>query len=217
MTEADTIVYLVDDDDAVRSGLRMLLEQHAFTVRDFASADEFMHAYQDDDPGCVVLDLCMPGTDGLALQEYLSVQGLPIPIIFISGQGNIPASVRAIKSGAINFLEKPVPHQELLANIQEALLLDTCRRSRMQKERELRMRYRSLTPREQEVMAMVASGLTNKAMADHLHISSRTVEIHRSRMMKKLQAGNLVDLVSVARVCGVVNQFHESMKNADPE
>jgi FixJ family two-component response regulator len=207
----------VDDDDAVRSGLRMLLEQHAFTVRDFASADEFMHAYQDDDPGCVVLDLCMPGTDGLALQEYLSVQGLPIPIIFISGQGNIPASVRAIKSGAINFLEKPVPHQELLANIQEALLLDTCRRSRMQKERELRMRYRSLTPREQEVMAMVASGLTNKAMADHLHISSRTVEIHRSRMMKKLQAGNLVDLVSVARVCGVVNQFHESMKNADPE
>jgi FixJ family two-component response regulator len=176
-----------------------------------------MRAYQDDDPGCVVLDLCMPGTDGLALQEYLSVQGLPIPIIFISGQGNIPASVRAIKSGAINFLEKPVPHQELLANIQEALLLDTCRRSRMQKERELRMRYRSLTPREQEVMAMVASGLTNKAMADHLHISSRTVEIHRSRMMKKLQAGNLVDLVSVARVCGVVNQFHESMKNADPE
>jgi FixJ family two-component response regulator len=207
MTEAEPVVYLVDDDDAVRGGLRMLLEQHAFTVRDFASADEFMRHYQTDLPGCVVLDLCMPGTDGLALQEYLSVQSLPIPIIFISGHGNIPASVRAIKSGAINFLEKPVPHQELLTNIREALFLDSRRRSQIEKVRELRVRYRSLTPREREIMAMVASGLTNKAMADHLHISSRTVEIHRSHMMKKLQVGSLVDLLSAARLCGVADHF----------
>jgi FixJ family two-component response regulator len=205
MAEAETVVYLVDDDDAVRGGLRMLLEQHAFTVRDFASADEFMDHYKTDLPGCVVLDLCMPGMDGLALQEYLSVRSLPIPVIFISGYGNIPASVRAIKNGAINFLEKPVPHQELLANIREALLLDAMRRSNVQKERAFRVRYRSLTPRERQVMAMVASGLTNKAMADHLHISSRTVEIHRSRMMKKLQVANLVGLLSAARICGVVD------------
>jgi FixJ family two-component response regulator len=207
MAGAETVVYLVDDDDAVRGGLRMLLEQHAFKVRDFASADDFMRHYQADLPSCLVLDLCMPGTDGLALQEYLSLQSLPIPVIFISGHGNIPASVRAIKSGAINFFEKPVPHQELLINIREALSLDARRRSSVQKEQEFRVRYKSLTPRERQVMAMVASGLTNKAMADHLHISSRTVEIHRSRMMKKLQVANLVDLLSAARICGVVDPF----------
>ncbi|MEJ2456501.1 MAG: response regulator [Candidatus Thiodiazotropha sp.] len=203
MAEADTVVYLVDDDAAVRGGLRLLLEQHELKVHDFASADEFLEYYRADFPGCLVLDLRMPGTDGLALQTHLATQRLPIPVIFISGHGSIPVSVKAIKSGAVNFLEKPVPHQELLRNIREALLLDARHRSQIEKGSEFQARYASLTPREREIMAMVVSGLTNKEMAEHLHISFRTVEIHRSRMMKKLQTGNLVDLLYAARICDV--------------
>ncbi len=208
MAKAGPVVYLVDDDAAVRGGLRLLLEQHELKVSDFASADEFLKYYKVDLPGCLVLDLRMPGTDGLALQRHLAAQSLPIPVIFISGHGSIPASVKAIKSGAVNFLEKPVPHQELLANIREALLLDARHRTQVEKGREFQLRYASLTRREREIMAMAASGLTNKEMAERLHISFRTVEIHRSRMMKKLQAGNLVDLLYAARICGVA--YHPS-------
>ena len=191
-------VFLVDDDAAVRDALTQLLEGNALAVRSFASADDFLESCPADAPGCLVLDVKMPGTTGLELQAKLAERGAYWPIIFLTGYGDVPTTVAAIKGGAVEFLEKPAPEGVLIERVQAALDLDAERRRRGAQQDAVRERYEELTPREQEVMALVATGTSNKEIARQLHISHRTVETHRARVMRKMGAVSLLQLVKMA-------------------
>jgi two-component system response regulator FixJ len=197
----DPIVYLVDDDAAMRESLAMLLDQAGFKVRPFPSADDFLATYSDDDPGCLVLDLRMPGMSGLELQETLGRNGRRLPIIFLSGFGNVPATVSAIRGGAVDFLEKPVSVETLVERIRQSLDLDRSQRQAAAEKLGIRELYSNLTPREREVMVLAIKGLANKEIARHLGISPRTVENHRARVMQKMQVDNIAELCQVAAVC----------------
>ncbi len=188
-------VHVVDDDDAVRSSLRLLLKSVGLPTVAHASAHEFLAAWDADQPGCLVLDVRMPGMSGIELQAELNQRGAIIPVIFISGHGDIPMAVEAIQHGAFDFLQKPFRDQDLIDRVQRALASDADHRQLLQQRETLRQRYDSLTPREQEVLQLVPQGKANKVMAGDLGVSQRTVEIHRARVMEKMGAQSLAQLV----------------------
>lgn len=195
MSQKSASVFVVDDDDAVRNSLRLLLKSVGLPTVAFASAREYLETWHPAQPGCLVLDVRMPGMSGLELQEELNRRGAIIPVIFISGHGDIPMAVEAIQHGAFDFLQKPFRDQDLIDRVQRALAADQANRQSLAQRDLLRRRYDSLTPREQEVMAMVTQGKANKVMAGDLDISQRTVEIHRARVMEKMGAQSLAQLV----------------------
>lgn len=194
MTTSKT-VFVVDDDDAVRDSLAMLISSVGLAVETFESAAEFLAVYVPSRPGCVVLDIRMPGLSGLDLQQRLKAMGATLPIIFISGHGDVPMAVRAMRRGAVDFLLKPFNDQELLDRIHHALELEKDRRREKNLRRNVEQRMVLLTPREKEVMGRVIEGETNKVIASRLGLSRRTVEIHRARVMEKMQATSLAQLV----------------------
>lgn len=191
-------VFLVDDDAAVRDGLAQLLQGDRLLVRAFASAEEFLAAANPAEPGCIVLDVRLPGASGPELQKRLAERGGHWPIIFLTGYGDVPTTVTALKAGAVDFLEKPAPAGALLERVHAALDLDAMRREAEATRDEARARMEQLTPREQEVMVLVAAGTSNKEIARQLRISHRTVETHRARVMRKMGAGSLLELVRIA-------------------
>lgn len=188
-------VFIVDDDDAVRSSLRLLLKSVGLPAVAYASATDFLTAWHPDQAGCLVLDVRMPGMSGIELQHELNRRGAIIPVIFISGHGDIPMAVEAIQHGAFDFLQKPFRDQELIDRVQRALATDAENRGDLAKRDAIRDRFESLTPREREVLALVTQGKANKVMAGDLGVSQRTVEIHRARVMEKMGAGSLAQLV----------------------
>ena len=203
---SEAVIAIVDDDLSAREGLSSLIRSTGFKVETFASAQEFLARPGAEPPSCLVLDLQLPGLSGLDLQKRMAEVELEIPIIFLTGHGNIPVSVQAMKAGAVEFLTKPVIEQELLQAIQEAIERDRRTRQQHAELRELRDRYESLTPREQEIMQQVVSGLLNKQTAAELSITEYTVKIHRGHVMRKMHAESLADLVRMAESLGIRSQ-----------
>lgn len=194
---AEFTVFVVDDDQAVRESLALLVQSVGLEVETFASAQDFLDLYAPERPGCLITDIRMPGMSGLELQERLSADGRHIPVIVLTGFGDVPAAVRALKGGAIDFVEKPFNPQALLDLVQQAIVRDSERRAQAAREADLDKRMASLTPREQEVMALVVAGKANKVIAIDLLISERTVELHRGRIMKKMRARSLAELMRI--------------------
>jgi RNA polymerase sigma factor (sigma-70 family) len=203
MREEQPVVFVVDDDASVRDALEDLLRSVGLGVASFGSAQEFLASKRPDAPGCIVLDVRLPGASGLEFQRELTESSIQLPIIFISGHGDIPMSVRAIKSGAIEFLTKPLREQELLDAVQAGIERDRARRREAKLVAELRERFNSLTPREQEVLPLIITGRPNKQIAAQLELSEMTVKVHRSQIMRKMRAKSLVDLVRMADQLGV--------------
>ena len=203
MPEPEAIVAIVDDDRSFREGVSSLIRAAGWEVETFASAEEFLACPHVDAPSCVLLDLQLPDLNGLDLQKRMAEGNLDIPIVFITGYGDIPASVRAIKAGAVEFLTKPFDKQQLFRAIGEAMERDRHDRQEHAQLREVRQRYHSLTSREQQVMQQVVSGLLNKQIAAELTISEFTVKLHRGRVMRKMQAESLADLVIMAERLGI--------------
>ena len=206
LRESDAIIAIVDDDPSVRRGLERLIRSVGWKAETFASAQEFLDRPRTEAPGCLVLDLQLPGLSGLELQKRMAEAGLDIPIVFLTGHGDIPASVKAMKAGAVEFLTKPVDEQDLLNAIQEAIERDRRTREQQAETRDLRDRYQSLTAREQEVMRQVISGLLNKQVAADLNITEDTVKFHRGHIMRKMRADSLADLVRMAESLGIRSQ-----------
>ena len=196
-------VFIVDDDPAVRDSLGLSLRKAGFTVESHASAEDFLKVYKEERRGCILLDIRMPGMSGMELQEYLAEKGIEIPIVFITGHGDVPTSVRAIKRGAVDFLEKPFSREDLISRVEEALEQDALMRDRSDANAVFLRRFERLTPREREVMTQVVSGKANKVTARELGMSYRTVETHRARVMEKMDAESLVELVDMAIICGI--------------
>jgi two-component system, LuxR family, response regulator FixJ len=198
MQEPAPTIYVVDDDEGVRNSLRFLLKSVGLTARTLASAREFLETYKPGQPGCVVLDVRMPGMSGLELQQQLNLRGAIIPVIFITGHGDIPMAVEAMQHGAFDFLQKPFRDQDLIDRIQRALERDARNRATLAQHDRIRERFDSLTPREREVLTLMTRGKPNKVMAADLGVSQRTVEIHRARVMEKTGAASLAQLVRMA-------------------
>ena len=194
MTDA-SIVFVVDDDPSVRSSLKFLLSTVGLQVESFGSADTFLLRKPSDAPSCLVLDVRLPGLSGLDFQRELAVRNIHIPIVFLTGHGDIPMSVRAIKAGAVEFLTKPFRDQDLLDAVRIALERDRARREQEKEVTDLQQRFDSLTSREQQVISMLVSGMLNKQIAGHLGTAESTVKVQRSRAMEKMHAESLVDLV----------------------
>ena len=195
MTAPLPTVFIVDDDAAVRNSLRLLVKSVGLTAAAFVSAQEFLATYDPLQPGCLVLDVRMPGMSGLDLQQQLNLRGAVIPVIFITGHGDIPMAVEAMQHGAFDFLQKPFRDQDLIDRIQRALEKDRESRAALGQRARNRERFASLTPREREVLTLVTSGKANKVMAVDLGLSQRTVEIHRARVMEKMGASSVAQLV----------------------
>jgi RNA polymerase sigma factor (sigma-70 family) len=197
-TKIDSIVYVIDDDSSIREAITSLIESVGMCVEAFGSAKEFMASSRRNAPACLVLDVRMPGLSGLDLQRELTDAGIRIPIIFITGHGDIPMSVRAMKAGAVEFLTKPFRDQDLLDAIAQAVDRDRELRKQQAGIADLRDRFERLTPREREVMELVVAGLLNKQIAVRLGISEITVKLHRHQVMEKMKADSLADLVRMA-------------------
>lgn len=195
MPPREPIVYVVDDDPGVLDSIRLLLRSVGLTARTFESASAFLDAFDPDEPGCVVLDVRMPGMSGLDLQERLREMDAGLPIVFVTAHGDIPMAVQAVKAGALDFIPKPFRDQDLLDRVQHAIVVDAQQRRERQEHQGLTSRYESLSPREREVLELVVDGKANKVIAAELGISQRTVEIHRARVMQKMGAESLPDLV----------------------
>jgi len=203
MTETDATVFVVDDDAPMRQSLKNLIRSVGLRAELFASAQEFLRSKRPEVPSCLVLDVRLPGLSGLDLQRRTTEAGMEIPIVFITGHGDIPMSVRAMKAGAVEFLTKPYRDQDLLDAIQEALERDRKAREERAAMEELRSRFASLTPREREVMARVVAGLLNKQIGAELGTSETTVKNHRHQVMEKMGAGSLPELVRMADRLGI--------------
>lgn len=200
MSDGTPIVYLVDDDDAVRDSLSLLMKSVGLTSQEFASAADFLETYKPDQYGCLVLDIRMPGMSGLELQQELHRRRSALPIIFISAHGDIPMAVEAVRKGATDFIQKPFDDEELVVKVRDALT-NSIRRHEEELERiEIRRRSATLTARETEVMSQVVQGKANKVIASDLGVSQRTVEIHRARVMEKMRAASLAQLVRMVLV-----------------
>jgi FixJ family two-component response regulator len=203
MSETPATVLVVDDDPAVREALDSLLQSVGFEVRLYGAVQAFLDAPLPDTPACLVLDVRLPGRSGLDLQDELASIGRRLPVVFITGHGDIPMSVRAMKAGAVEFLTKPFREQDLLDAIQTGLRRDAQRRAEDAARRRLRERYEGLSPREQQVMAQVTAGRLNKQIAGDLGLSEVTVKVHRSQVMRKMDAASLPDLVRMADQLGL--------------
>jgi len=188
-------VFVVDDDEGVRDSLRFLLKSVGMPTKTLGSATEFLDSYEVNQPGCLVLDVRMPAMSGLELQQQLNLRGAMIPVIFITGHGDIPMAVEAMQHGAFDFLQKPFRDQDLIDRLQKALAKDAQNRTELKQRDQIRTRFETLTPREHEVLVLMVRGLPNKIMAAELGVSQRTVEIHRARVMEKTEAGSLAHLV----------------------
>ena len=195
MTGGAPVVFVIDDDPSVRSSLKFLLSTVGLQVESFDSADSFLHKKPPDAPSCLVLDVRMPGLSGLDFQHELARRHIHIPVVFLTGHGDIPMSVRAMKAGAVEFLTKPFRDQDLLDAVRIALERDRARREQEKEVADLQRRYDSLTSREQQVISMLVSGMLNKQIAGQLGTAESTVKVQRSRAMEKMHADSLVDLV----------------------
>ena len=200
MDNSTPLVYVVDDDDAVRDSLLLLLRSIGIIGRAFATAGDFLDAYDPKQHSCLVTDIRMPGMSGLDLQRELKDRGAPIPVILITGHGDVPMAVDAMKHGAIDFIQKPFRDEELLERVHQALERNQVDRCSAAKIQDVSERIARLTPRETEVMAMVVAGNANKVIAQELGVSQRTVEIHRARVMEKMGARSIAHLVQLAGV-----------------
>ena len=196
--EPDGAVFIVDDDDAFRDSLCWLLESAGHRVVAYAAAENFLAAYEPDQPGCLVLDIRMPGMNGLELQDEMRRSALTLPIIFVTGHGDVPMAVSAVKKGAAEFIEKPFNDRAFLGLIQKALKLDAAQRREQTRKMSAAARLEKLTSREREIMHFVVAGKMNKTIADELCISSQTVEAHRARVMQKLGVDSVAALVQFA-------------------
>lgn len=197
------VVYIIDDDASVRDGVGELIRSVGLGVQTFASSQEFLDSKRSDAPGCIILDVRLPGRSGLEFQSLLQDLGIQLPVIFISAHSDIPISVRAMKSGAIEFLTKPLREQELLDAVHAGIEQDRARQQEAELIAGLRARYDSLTPREREIMNLVVTGRVNKQIAAQAGISEITVKVHRGHVMQKMRAKSLVDLVRMADSLGV--------------
>ena len=191
----EQIIYLVDDDEALRDSLAWLLESQGFKVAAFASAEDFLKAWRPEFNGCLLLDVRMPGMSGLELHERLRAQYSTLPIIFITGHGDVPMAVAALKKGAVDFIEKPFNGTELLRLVSQCLVTEQEHRARRRQDAEVSRRLDQLTQREREVLDLIIAGKLNKQIADVLGISIKTVEVHRARVMEKMAAQSLAELV----------------------
>ncbi len=203
MREEQPVVFIIDDDSSVREAVTDLLRSIGLGAKSFGSTQEFLQSTRPDVPGCIVLDVRLPGPSGLEFQRMLINSNIQLPIIFISAHGDIPMSVRAMKSGAIEFLTKPLHEQQLLDAVQAGIERDRARRKEAKVVAELKERFESLTPREREVLTLVITGRPNKQIASQANLSEMTVKVHRSQVMRKMQAKSLVDLVRMADKLGV--------------
>jgi FixJ family two-component response regulator len=195
MKEKPATVFVVDDDDAVRTSLRLLLKSVGLPVETYGSAQEFLDAFDADRAGCLVLDIRMPGMSGLELQQKLNEIHAIVPIVFITGHGDVPMAVEAMQHGAVDFIQKPFRDQDLIDRINQALERDRENRAGLKERDAIRRRMEQLTPREREVLDLVTQGKANKVIAGDLNVSQRTVEIHRARVMEKMGASSLAHLV----------------------
>jgi FixJ family two-component response regulator len=203
MTRVDQVVFVIDDDPSVRGAIERLVKAVGFRVATFESGQEFLESKLPEVPSCVVLDVRLPGFSGLDLQRQMTESGIRVPIIFITGHGDIPMSVQAMKAGAVEFLTKPFRDQDLLDAIGKAIERDRAARAKRARAADLRARLDSLTPRELEVMTLVVAGLLNKQIAGELGISEKTIKVHRSQVMQKMRARSLAELVRIAEKLGI--------------
>ena len=204
MSNPTPTVFVVDDDPSVRKGLRRLLKSAGYGVETFASAEDFLALDKSgNSPACLILDLKMPGMNGLDLQDELTNQNHIMPIIFVTGHGDIPSSVKAIKRGAVDFLSKPFDDEKLFDAVEEALIKDAKARTVLEEKEDIRQRLGTLTPREYEILTHVIAGLLNKQTAYVLKISEKTVKVHRARIMEKIGVDSLAQLVRLAEKVGV--------------
>jgi FixJ family two-component response regulator len=197
MTELSPIVYVLDDEPAVVVALARMLQSSGFTVSPYTSAAEFLEAHDAETPGCLVADVRMPGMSGLELQRTLLARGIDRAIVFVTGQGDIPTTVQAMKAGAVTFLSKPVQRAELVAAVREALLRDAVGRAQHREREDLVRRLASLTPRERQVLELVATGMLNKQIAAELGAAEKTIKVHRGRIMEKMQVRTATALVGL--------------------
>jgi len=196
--ETTPVVFVVDDDEELRLALDNLFRSVGLQARLFGSAAEFLKAGAIDEPGCLVLDIRLPGVSGLEFQGQLARMGIELPIVFMTGHGDVPMSVRAMKAGAVDFLTKPFRDQDMLDAVSSAIETDRQRRAAAEAGRDIRVRFEALSPREREVMTLVTRGLMNKQVAGELGLSEITVKLYRAQAMRKMNAGTLADLVRMA-------------------
>ena len=195
MSQEDAKVHIVEDDEAVRDSLKLVLESVGYKVATYESANQFIEDWSADMAGCMVLDIRMPGMNGMELQRRLNERNSILPIIFVTGHGDVPMAVEAMQQGAVDFVQKPYREQELLEKIERAFAIDRDNRGSLQSRQDIASRLASLTPRELDVLRLMVEGKANKVIAIDLNISQRTVEIHRARVMEKLNANSLAHLV----------------------
>lgn len=206
----DPTVHILDDDQAVRESLRWLVESVDLNVETYASPREFLNVDDLKRPGCLVLDIRMPGMSGLQVQEILGGRRIDIPIIIITGYGDVTSAVRAMRQGAVDLLEKPFNHQELLERIQQSIERDVERTREQTRRLEAWVRHQSLTSREREVMQLVVAGKSNKMMARRLGISPKTIEIHRANIMHKMRVESVADLVRICMICDDISAYRDN-------
>lgn len=203
------VIFIIDDNPAIRDSLQWLLESVGLRAIAFLRGQDFLDTYKPGQYGCLLLDVRMPGMSGLHLLEKLRQADIDLPVIIITGYGDVPVAVAAMKGGAVDFIEKPFNEQLLLDSVQNALAQDQAQRQSRLRRQEVIQRFASLTPREEEVMKWVVEGLPNKDIAENLAVSRKTVEVHRAKVMTKMQAESLSDLIQMAIVVGILREYGE--------